>query len=170
MGRGILTRLIGSLDKAAGKLPDKRKPSNATKFRLADALKTALAVFYLLHPSLLSFQKAMRQKHKRDNLETLFGVKEIPSSDQIKNILDDIEPSGLEEVFDYGLKEAKRHGVYGQYRVLDGEMPVACDGTGYFSSQDIGCPHCLTMTHEKKDGTKETTNYHTGKIVHGGKV
>ncbi|MDR0909981.1 MAG: hypothetical protein LBM77_09480, partial [Spirochaetaceae bacterium] len=142
-------------------MPDKRKPSNATKYRLADILKTTLAVFYLLHPSLLSFQKAMRQKHKKDNLETLFRVRQAPSSPQITNILDKIEPSELEGVFAEGLKEAKRQGVYWGYQVLDGEMPIACDGTGYFSSHDISCQHCLTMTHEKKDGSIETTNYHT---------
>jgi hypothetical protein len=160
MGRGIMTRLIGSLEDAARKLPDNRKASNNRKYELADALKTGLAVFYFQNPSFLAFQNSMKQKHMRSNLETLFGVTEIPSANQVKTLLDGIEPEGLESVFDAGLKISKMEGVYAKYRVLDGEMPVACDGTWYFSSQEIHCSHCLWRTTKKKDGTEEKLYYH----------
>jgi hypothetical protein len=48
MGRGILKTVIGYLDKAAEKLPDCREASNGLKYTIADALKSALAVFYFL--------------------------------------------------------------------------------------------------------------------------
>jgi hypothetical protein len=51
MGRGILRILIGHLDEAAQKLPKCREASNGLKYTLSDALKSALAVFYFLHPT-----------------------------------------------------------------------------------------------------------------------
>jgi hypothetical protein len=160
MGRGIINRLIGSLEDAAAKLPDKRGVSNDRKYELADALKTGLAVFYTLNPSLLAFQEAMKKKYKRSNLETLFRVKEIPSSNQLKTLVDGIEPYGLEEVFDAGLRAGEDGGVAARYRVLDGEVPVVCDGTWYFSSKDIHCKHCLRIREKKKDGSEDITWYH----------
>jgi hypothetical protein len=160
MGRGIVSRLVRSLEDAAKRLPDNREASNDRKYELGDALKTGLAVFYFQNPSLLAFQNAMKQKYRRSNLETLFGVREIPSSNQIKTLLDGIEPERLEGVFDAGLKISKMEGCYSQYRVLDGEIPVACDGTWYFSSNEIHCPHCLWITTKKKDGTEEKLYYH----------
>jgi hypothetical protein len=64
-------------------------------------------------------------------------------------------------VFNEGLKVAKKEGIFAKYRVLDGDIPVSCDGTGYFSSKNINCEHCLTMTHQKEDGTEDKTYYHT---------
>jgi hypothetical protein len=60
MGRRILKPFIGYLDKAAQRLPECREASNGLKYTLPDGLKSALAVFYFQHPSLLNFQQAMR--------------------------------------------------------------------------------------------------------------
>jgi hypothetical protein len=126
-----------------------------------DALKSALVVFYLQHPSVLNFQQAMKRKYRRCNLETLFGVKKIPTSNRIKGLLDDIEPSKLAPIMDCGIEIAKEQGVLDKYRVLDEEIPIAIDGVWYFSSKEIHCPHCLTMT---KNGigneVSATTYYH----------
>jgi hypothetical protein len=78
MGRGIIKRLLSGLEETAAELPDSRKAGNGTKYQLADALKSALAVFCFQHPSLLNFQQAMKRKYRRCNLETLFTVKKIP--------------------------------------------------------------------------------------------
>ena len=139
MGRGILKGLIKGLGETAAKLPEKRKDSNARRnyvsdtYGISDALKSALAVFYFLHPSLLNFQQEMRRKQKRDNLETLFGVKNIPCTEQLKNIVDEVEPAGLSEIFDKALQLADGQGVVEQYRVLDGGVLIPLDGVWYHS-------------------------------------
>jgi hypothetical protein len=102
----------------------------------------------------------MKRRCQRSNLETLFGVREIPSSDQIKNIVDGIEPAEMEGIFDDGIQEAKRQGVYSQYRVLDGEIPVTHDGTWYFSSNEVYCEHCLRQRQKTKGGEEQTLYYH----------
>jgi hypothetical protein len=48
---------------------------------------SAFAVFYFQHPSMLNFQKAMEEKEKRNNLKSLFGVENIPETDQVRKIL-----------------------------------------------------------------------------------
>ncbi|MDR3123406.1 MAG: hypothetical protein LBU16_06460 [Treponema sp.] len=156
MGRGILKTFIGYLDKAARQLPDGREAGNGLKYAIADALKSALAVFYFLHPSLLNFQQEMRRKTKRSNLESLFGVRTIPCTEQIKNIVNGIEPGSLAGVFGEGLKTADEQGVLKEYRVLDGGVLIALDGVWYHSSETIHCDHCLRRT---KDG--KTLYYHS---------
>ena len=156
MGGGIIKGLLNSLEETAAKLPETRKGSNALIYKIADALKSGLAVFYFLHPSLLNFQQEMRRKHKRDNLESLFGVKNIPCTEHIKNIVDDVEPKDVAEIFEKALKLADEQGVIKQYRVLDEGVLIPMDGVWYHSSDKIHCEHCL---HKTKNG--KTTYYHS---------
>ncbi len=41
-------------------------------------------------PSLLQFQQEMEEAQNRNNLRTLFGVRKIPESTQLKEIIDNI--------------------------------------------------------------------------------
>jgi hypothetical protein len=156
----IITRLLESLRETAEALPDKRKASNGRKYEIADFLMSAYAVFYFQHPSMLDFQKAMEEREKRNNFRTLFGVENIPGTDQVRKILDGIEPKELFPAFDSALETARDNGVLENYRVLEGTIPVALDGIWYFSSKEIHCGHCLTITTKKRDGTEDTLYYH----------
>jgi hypothetical protein len=76
MGREIFGKLI-DLDEAGEGVPDRRNREHNFKIEYRDAIKSTEAVFFFQHPSLLSFQRAMQERKKRNNAETLFGVKEI---------------------------------------------------------------------------------------------
>jgi len=133
---------------------------------LLDGIKSAFAVFFFQHPSLLDFQRAMKERKKRNNMETLFGVTEIPSDNQIRTLLDGIEPKALGAVFNHTLQTADEAGAIKPYRVLDGGVLLALDGLWYYSSQEIHCEHCLSKSH-----AGETTYYHSavaGAIVRPG--
>jgi len=80
MGRGIFNALLNNLEAAANDLADNRREGFDLKYKLIDAVKSALSVFFFQHPSMLDFQTRMKQKWKRSNLETIMGVKEIPSN------------------------------------------------------------------------------------------
>jgi hypothetical protein len=95
MGRGITKRLLDGLKDTAAGLPDKRGSSNGRKYQIADFALGAFAVIDFQYPSMLNFQESMEQRAKRNNLRSLFGVEKIPGADQIRNILDGIEPAGL---------------------------------------------------------------------------
>jgi hypothetical protein len=156
----VITKLLGGLRETAENLPDRRKSSNGRKYETADFLMSAFAVFYFQHPSMLDFQKAMEEREKRNNLRTLFGVENIPGTDQVRKILDGIEPKELSSAFDMALETARESGALESYRVLEGTIPVALDGTWYFSSKEIHCEHCLRKNIKKRDGTEDALYYH----------
>jgi hypothetical protein len=160
MGQGIIKGLVGGLDEVAGKLTDKRQQSNAQKYKITDAIKSAVAVFYFQHPSMLNFQQEMERKRRRSNLETLFDVRNIPCTEQIKNIVDDISPSSLEGAFEAAHAIADEHAILKTYYELGNAPLIALDGVWYFSSKEIHCEHCLSMDKKDRDGNVETTYYH----------
>jgi hypothetical protein len=65
---------------------------------------------------MLNFQEPMEQRAKRNNLRSLFGVEKIPETDQIRNMLDEIEPQGLYGAFDRALEAAQDEGALENYR------------------------------------------------------
>ena len=50
-------------------------------------------------PSFLAYQTNMQEKHGRNNAKSLFGVAEIPSDGQTRNLLDPVDPVLLAEPF-----------------------------------------------------------------------
>ena len=99
MGEGIFGKLLGSLEAVGEKIPDKRRVGCNLKYRLLDGIKSAFGVFFFQPPSLLDFQRAMKERLKRSNMETLLGVSNIPSDNQIRTLLDGIEPESLGEEY-----------------------------------------------------------------------
>ena len=156
MGRGIFNRLLHNLEAAGECLADNRRPGFDLKYKLTDALKCALSVFFFQHPSMLDFQLKMKEKRKRSNLETVMGVREIPSGVQITALVDGINPDSVSGVFNENLKVLDERGGLKDYRCLDGGVLLALDGVWYFSSEQIHCKHCLRKT---KDGL--TTYFHS---------
>jgi hypothetical protein len=64
-----------------------------------DAALSAFAVFMTQAPSFLAQQRDMQRTKGRNNAQSLFGVHQIPSDNQIRTILDPIAPSQLSELF-----------------------------------------------------------------------
>jgi hypothetical protein len=156
MGRGIFEDLLNRLEKKGETLNDNRRTGHNYRYSISDALKCVLAVFFFQHPSLLDFQRKMQEKSRRNNLESMFGVHQIPSDTQIRTVLDRIEPDSFGGVFNESLHEAESRGALEAYRVLDGGVLLALDGVWYHASENIHCKHCLHIT--KDEGT---TYYHT---------
>src|SRR5215469_2630091 len=166
MGRGIFNGMFKNLETAGDGIPDSRRQSYNLTYKLIDALKCALSVFFFQHPSMLDFQQKMKQKLKRSNLESIMGVKEIPSNVQITSLLDGINPDTIGSVFNENLRAVDEYGSLKDFRCLDGGVLLALDGAWYFSSENIHCNHCLHVT---KGGV--TTYYHSmlaGTIVRPG--
>jgi hypothetical protein len=159
MDAGIFGRLLDNLEAVGENLPDQRRIGCNMKYRLLDGIKSAFAVFFFQHPSLLDFQRAMKERKKRNNIETLFEVTKIPSDNQIRTLLDGIQPQSLSEVFWRTLQLADEVKAIQAYRVLDEGVLLALDGIWYYSSQKIHCEHCLSQTHGNK-----TTYYHSAVV------
>jgi len=86
----------------------------------------------------------MQKNQGTSHAESLFGAYQIPSDNQIRNLLDPISPDYLKPLywsFYNGLKES---GKLNEFKVLADHTLVAVDGVEYFSSQKIHCDCCST--------------------------
>ena len=142
-------KLVEIVSKGFQGTPDHRK--GATKYSLHDCSMSAFAMFALKDPSLLSFMDNFACR--KENLEQVFKINKVPSSNGLRKILDPVDPTHLlpifKTVFDY-LSEEK---ILRNRRYMNNHSLVSVDGTGSYSSNEIGCSHCLIK--HRKNGTIE---------------
>ncbi len=151
-----IPELIQFLVQELHDLPDDRKPGNNTKYQVEDAVKAAFSVFFTQSPSFLEHQRLMKSSKGKDNTSSLFGIKKIPCDNQIRNLLDPIPAATIFGSFQQVYQWLKKQGVIKKFFYLDEEILIALDGTEYFSSKKISCPHCNCRNH--RNGT--TTYFH----------
>ena len=137
---GWFDSVISSLRQTLALLPDKRTGKN-TSYRMEDAGLSAFGVFFTQSPSFLEHQKKMADAKGRSNAQSLFGVHSIPSDNQIRTILDPCAPQTLFPVFDEILQHLAQTDTLARFRAFNDTLLVGMDGTEYFSSQTIHCPH-----------------------------
>jgi hypothetical protein len=137
--------MIASLRRAMVVFPDERTGKN-TQYEVMDAASGAFSVFFTQSPSFLSHQKLMQEKHGLSNAKTLFGMRDIPSDNHIRNLLDAVDPSLLKCVFQDCFAALDTSGHLDTLRVKLGknknDLLVAIDGTEHFSSDTIHCANC----------------------------
>lgn len=134
-------------------IPDKA----GSKFRLADHLMSGLALFGLKYPSLLQFDHACRSEEARAaNLHALYGVERVPSDTTFRERLDEVDPGALRPLYKVLLRILQRGKGLEGFSCLGGHYLLSVDGTGYFSSKAVHCPHCGEKHH--RDGS--ITYYH----------
>jgi hypothetical protein len=133
--------LIEQVRSTFEQLPDARKGGPNQRYALQDAALSAFAVFFTQSPSFLDYQVRMQKDKGRNNASTLFGVHQIPSDPQIRNLLDPVDPIHLEPLFIDTVELMHRQGLLETHRALGGLL-IALDGTQYFSSTALGCPAC----------------------------
>ena len=143
------TALRKALSEHFSKLDDCRQ-SGKVNYSLHDCLMSAFAMMFFQDPSLLAFQKRMQDRIQTSNLATVFGVTDIPSDTQIREILDPPPPTVLEPVFSEFLHRLQRGKHLVNYQFYNGMYLVSVDGSEYFSSESIHCPHCLVTDTGKK--------------------
>jgi hypothetical protein len=144
-----LEAIVDLLTSTFGNVEDSRAAGQLS-YPLHDTLMSGFAVMFFQHPSLLQFQRAMEQKRRRCNLQTLFGVHKVPSDTQMREILDGVEPESLRVVFPQLWEKVRRAGWGSRFRTTlpSGQhqgtyYTVALDGSEYFRSTKVQCPHCL---------------------------
>jgi hypothetical protein len=130
-------------------VPEHRTGQN-TRYSIAVAGLGAFSAFYMQSRSFLAHQRDMQRKKGQNNAHGLFGVKQIPSDGQIRNLLDPIEPSQLREPFWEIHRRLEQSGHLEQYRGAGGTYLISLDGSQYFSSQEIHCPNCRVMVRDEK--------------------
>jgi len=137
--------LYGLLGASFAKVPDPRR--RESPIPLASALMSAFAMFSLKDPSLLAFD----QRRNDENMKTLFGIAQIPSDTQMREILDEVDPEWLRDPFGDVFRQLQRGKALEPFVFYSGHYLLSLDGTGYFSSQKVHCASCQVKRH--KNGT-----------------
>ena len=120
-----------------------------TVYSLHDCLMSAFAMMYFQDPSLLQFQRRLKERTHRDNLKTLFSVTEMPGDTQLRDVIDASDPGEIKAVFSDFFRRLQRGKHLESFQVLDGRYLIVIDGSEYFSSETIHCPGCLVQKSSK---------------------
>ena len=149
----MLDSLLDRFQQAASALPDPRTGSNK-RYAVSDAAVCALSTFFFQSPSFLDFQRRMHEESARSNCHSLFGVSKIPSDNQIRNLLDALDPSLFADLFPLCLDTVRDQGGLDPFLRLDGRLLIALDGIQFHGSDSIHCEQCSTR-HVGKHKTKQ---------------
>jgi hypothetical protein len=144
-----LEAMIALLSTTFGRIPDTRQ-ADRVDYSLHDTLMSGFAMLFFQHASLLEFQRKMKQRRGRCNLETIFGVHEVPSDTQMREILDGVPVELLRPLLPALFAKVRRAGWATEFKSTvpsgghQGDYYTAMlDGSDYFHSTHIECPGCL---------------------------
>jgi hypothetical protein len=158
-----LEAMIDVLSTHFAPIPDTRQ-SDRVDYSLHDTLMSGFAMMFFQHPSLLEFQRKMKRRRSRCNLETIFGVHEVPSDTQMREILDGVPVELLRQVLPELFAKVRRVGWATDFKspvpsgYHQGDYYSAMlDGSDYFHSTKVQCPGCLHRT----DGNGQVHYHHT---------
>src|SRR5262245_27990683 len=121
----MYTAFMKRLREVCAGLPDGRKGGNNQHYEVQDGCLSAFGVFFTQSRSFLAYQREMRLHKGQDNARSLFGVAEIPSDNQIRNLLDPIDPECLGELYWWALEQLQEQGLLTDFRGYDGQRLCA---------------------------------------------
>ena len=157
-----ISRWCKQLRGLADEQPDARREDRC-QYALSDAVLGAFSVFFMQCPSFLAHQREMQRRKGRNNAETLFGIRQIPTDTHIRNLLDPIEPEALYPMFRQLAQACQEQAVYQDYEVYQGHQLLILDGTEYFSSTKLYCQNCTVKQY--KNGRKRYSHQVLSPII-----
>jgi hypothetical protein len=127
-------------------LPDTRRQNKS--YQISDAALAAFSVFFMQSPSFLAHQARMEKERGQNNARSLFQVENIPSDNQVRNLLDRVDPALVNPMFDHVFNGLNSVGYFEHYRSINKTILIALDGVNYFSSKKIHCEKCNSRKHD----------------------
>jgi hypothetical protein len=155
-----LSNIMHRLQESWQSLPDYRKPNNNARYEISDAALAAFSVFFMQSDSFLAHQRDMHQRKGKDNVATLFEVANIPSDNQIRNLLDPVTPDHFHTDFAWVHQELEQHGRLAAFQDYQSTYLVAFDGVVFHSSEKIHCDNCT-----RRQDRAGTTHYYHSAII-----
>lgn len=159
-----VSRFLKQMGEVSQMLPDKRAGHHNQQYEMADAVRGAFSVFFTQSASFLAHQRDMERRHGKNNMVSVFGARDIPSDNHIRDLLDGVPAEQFAPLYEWIWSTLESKGGLEGYRVLDGRLLVGIDGIQYFSSSKIHCRQCLER---ETEGNKR---YHhralTALVVH----
>jgi len=136
---------------------DCRQPGKID-YSINDAVMSGFACMYFQDSSIKAFQERLQDEREMNNLNTMFGVENIPCDSQLRNILDFLDSEIFRPVFKDVFKRLQRGKQLKEYQVFPNTYLISLDGSQYYCSENINCASCLTTKHTDKNN-KETVVY-----------
>jgi hypothetical protein len=168
-----LEAMIAQVSQTFAPIPDPRRPDRVD-YSLHDTLMSGFAMMFFQYPNLLEFQRKMKQRRHQCNLETIFGVREVPSDTQMRDILDGVPVELIRPLLPALFEQIRRAGWAKEFTttVTTGAdqgtyYTLMLDGSDYFHSTRLQCPSCL----QRHDSSGEVHFRHTvvsGTLVKAG--
>ena len=94
----------------------------------------------------------------------MFKLKQIPSDNHIRNLLDGVPAKYLEDAYTWIWQQLTSEKQLVKFQTLGGRLLVGLDGIQFFSSSKIDCEQC------SRQETEGHTRYHhralTALVVH----
>jgi hypothetical protein len=103
----------------------------------------------------------MQQSEGTNNANSIFGVHQIPSDAQIRNLLDNVLPETLFTLIDLICNALFNIGYIDAYRWIS---LLSLDGTDFFSPKKISCSQCTLS--QLKNGSRRCR--HSSNTCHRG--
>jgi len=119
------------------------------KHSIHDVFMSGFAMMFFQDPSILQFQKSLEDDGHNNNLKTLFNVQNIPKDSQMREVIDEVDSSELEPLFEDFFRLLQRGKYLEDYCFSGSSYIISIDGTGYFGSDKISCPGCLRKESKK---------------------
>jgi hypothetical protein len=159
-----LEAMIALVSHTCAPIPDPRRPDRVD-YRLHDTLMSGFAMMFFQYPKRLELQRNMQQRRHQCNLATIFGVREVPSDTQMRDILDGVPVELIRPLFPAVFEQIRRAGWATAFSPTlssgadqDTYYTLMLDGSDYFPSTRIQCPSCL----QRHDRSGEVHFRHTG--------
>ena len=121
------------------------------KINLHDVVMSGFACMFYQEPSLLQFQKNLEEMLHSNNLRTQFDVENIPSTTQMKSVMDNVKHDKFASIFNMMHKKLDKAELIETFQNSLDTYFAPVDATQYFTSTKIRCSTCLEK--ECKDGT-----------------
>ena len=126
-----MPRLLKQMEQVSAVFPDPRTGGPNTQYEVTDAALGAFAVFFTQEASFLAHQTTMKLAKGRSNAERLFALHDLPSDNQLRNLLDPVSPKHLWPLYRHIFQALDGAGVIQRYRSHARQLLVAMDGTAH---------------------------------------
>jgi hypothetical protein len=146
----LMDDLISKVRDSFASVPEHRNTTKGNiQYSLVDCLTMAYSMFVLKDPSLAVYRT--EYPNRAANLKRVFGLESIPKDTAMRETLDGVDYTHLEDVFKPCLDILHTEKVFENRLVLGGYLACSNDGTGIYCSGKKNCKHCLTKTLKNGD-------------------
>jgi len=158
----ILNHFFPEFICSLGRIKDPRDPRYITY-----TIKTILLPKILAAVFFVESMRGMTEEFNNTKLIQNVGIilndkdlKELPYWETINDCLKRLNPSEPEKVKDKMVNRLIRMRTFEDNRIKGKYWQILVDGTGWFSTDQPHCEHCLTRTHKNEDGGIRNIEYY----------